>query len=130
MRCFAAVREALGADAVAVELPVGATVADLHAELVRRAPALQRLPVAFAVNRAYAGPATVLRDGDEVAPIPPISGGSPAARAAFVLQREPLDPRVVIGSAAGRASGRATSSPCGARTSPNSSIMRALPSPG
>ena len=33
MRCFAAVREALGADAVAVELPVGATVADLHAEL-------------------------------------------------------------------------------------------------
>lgn len=95
LRCFAAVREALGADVLTVELPEGATVADLHRDLVRRAPALQRLPVAFAVNRAYAAAATVLRDGDEVAPIPPISGGAPTARAAFVLQREPLDPRAL-----------------------------------
>lgn len=95
VRCFAAVREALGADVLTVELPMGATVAELRAELVRRAAALAGLPVAYAVNRAYADPATVLRDGDEAALIPPISGGSPTARTAFVLQQEPLDPRAL-----------------------------------
>lgn len=93
VRCFAAVREALGVDVLPLDVPVGTTVAGLRDLLCARAPALARLPVAFAVNRAYARPEAVLADGDEAALIPPISGGSPAARAAFVLQREPLDPR-------------------------------------
>jgi len=94
VRCFAAVREALGRDCLAVDLPAGATVADLRGELGKTAPALLRLPLAFAVNRAYATAATELRSGDEVALIPPISGGSePPFR--FMLQHAPLDPRAL-----------------------------------
>jgi molybdopterin converting factor subunit 1 len=95
VRCFAAVREALGADSLALDVPAGTTVADLRAQLCARAPALAALPLAFAVNRAYAPATTVLRDGDEAALIPPISGGSPAARTAFVLQHAPLEPRAL-----------------------------------
>ncbi len=51
-----------------------ATVADLLRQLGG-----QKLPLwkslAVAVNRDYAGPATPLHDGDEVALLPPVSGG-------------------------------------------------------
>lgn len=76
VRCFAAAREVLGAESLALEVPVATTLAALRQLLAERAPALGRLPLAFAVNRDYARPDTVLRDGDEVALIPPISGGS------------------------------------------------------
>ncbi|MFM1870710.1 MAG: hypothetical protein RL398_132, partial [Planctomycetota bacterium] len=78
VRCFAAVREALGEDFVVVALPAGATLQDLRAALVARAPALSRVPVAYARNRDYARDDTVMADGDEVALIPPISGGDGA----------------------------------------------------
>lgn len=78
VRCFAAVREALGTDTMCVEVPVGTSVDGLLQKLVGEAPALGRLPLAFAVNRNYAHSETVLGDGDEVAFIPPISGGSGA----------------------------------------------------
>jgi molybdopterin converting factor subunit 1 len=78
VRCFAAVREALGTDSIGVELPGGATVEDLRRRLGERSPQLLRLPLACAVNRDYARADTALRDGDEVAFIPPISGGAGA----------------------------------------------------
>ena len=78
LRCFASVREALGTDALQVEIPAGTTVEGLRRHLFGRAPDLQRLVVAFAVNRDYARAETILHDGDEVAFIPPISGGSGA----------------------------------------------------
>jgi molybdopterin synthase catalytic subunit len=96
VRCFAAVREALASDVLTVELPAGATMADLRAQLGARAPALQRLPLAFAVNRAYAAAGTVLRSGDEVALIPPISGGGgPADLYRFELVNGPIDVRAL-----------------------------------
>ena len=76
LRCFASVREALGTDCMQVELPVGSTIHGLREKLGEECPALLRLPVAYAVNRAYARAESVLKDGDEVAFIPPISGGS------------------------------------------------------
>jgi len=94
VRCFAAVREALGTDVITVELPAGTTVLDLRARLANGAPQLLRLPLAFAVNRDYARGDTVLGDGDEVAFIPPISGGSGALDLyRFDLQQEALDAR-------------------------------------
>lgn len=98
VRCFAAVREALGQDQLPLELPAGSTVAALRERLVARSPALSRLPVAYAVNRGYAGPERVLADGDEVALIPPISGGSGSGGAdapacTLVFSRAPLDAR-------------------------------------
>jgi molybdopterin converting factor subunit 1 len=76
IRCFAAVREALGTDVLTVDVAPGTTVDELRRRLADGAPALLRVPVAFAVNRDYARADTVLRDGDEVAFLPPISGGS------------------------------------------------------
>lgn len=96
LRCFAAVREALGTDELLVELPAGTTVDGLRQRLAAQHPALQRVPVAFAVNRDYARAAVVLRDGDEVAFIPPISGGAGANDLyRFDLVHGDIDPRAL-----------------------------------
>lgn len=72
---FASYSEALGTDAVDVELPTGATVAACVAEVRRRTG--EGVPPAplVAVNRHYAAPHQALADGDEVAIIPPVAGG-------------------------------------------------------
>lgn len=74
---FAAARELAGADSIAIELPLGATVADLRKDLARRFPAFAGLLAksALAVNHDFAEDAQVLRPSDEVAVIPPVSGG-------------------------------------------------------
>ena len=74
---FASYRDLAGHDELAVELPAGARVADLVAGLRARGGGLARLPESpvAAVNMDYAPLATVLRDGDEVAFIPPVAGG-------------------------------------------------------
>ncbi len=95
VRCFASVRELLGGDELEVELPEGATVRDLRARLCAQAPDFERLRVTCAVNRDYATAEHVLADGDEVAFIPPISGGSAAALFRFDLVEGALDPRAL-----------------------------------
>jgi molybdopterin converting factor subunit 1 len=79
VRLFAILRERLGSDSVEIELPAGATVEDALAELARGelGELLQKLPVQMAVNRDYAEPSTPLASGDELALIPPVSGGAP-----------------------------------------------------
>ena len=74
---FAAARDHAGADSVAVELPPGATVADLRAALARRVPGLAALLArsAVAVNHDFAEDQRVLIPSDELAVIPPVSGG-------------------------------------------------------
>jgi len=76
VRLFASYAEAAGADEMTVALPAGATAADCLAA-VRAAPWAGRVPPApaLAVNRRYAKGDVVLRDGDEVAVIPPVAGG-------------------------------------------------------
>ena len=77
VRLFAAMREKAGVDHFALDLAEGATVADARAPLVERFPALREHlgRCAYAVNRAYVKPDAPLRDGDELALIPPVSGG-------------------------------------------------------
>ena len=73
---FASYADALGASSLSVELPANATVADVLADLRSRAGA-DRLPPAplVAVNQRYADVASAVREGDEVAVIPPVAGG-------------------------------------------------------
>jgi len=71
---FAALRDAAG-PSVDVNLPAGATVRDLRAELARVLPAALLARSAIAVNHEYAEDARAVREGDEVAVIPPVSGG-------------------------------------------------------
>src|SRR5690242_1225995 len=89
VRLFAGLRERAGSERIDVELPEGATVADLLAAM-ELAP---RSCVA-AVNREYAGPDTPIGAGDEVALVPPVSGGSDAGAGPVRRVRvtgEPLD---------------------------------------
>ncbi len=67
-----------GTSSSAVDLPDGATVRALRDVLCERAPRLAGAMhvIRFAVNEAFAAEDTVLRDGDEVALIPPVTGGS------------------------------------------------------
>ena len=77
--CFGVLKEWLGAPAVSVELPEGATVASLLEELSARPPAPSLRGIAVSVNAEYATGSQVLREGDEVGLLPPVSGGAPHA---------------------------------------------------
>lgn len=74
---FAKARELAAASSVALELPDRATVAQLREALVKRFPAFgQLLAVSrIAVNHEFADDPRVLAAADEVAVIPPVSGG-------------------------------------------------------
>jgi molybdopterin converting factor subunit 1 len=74
---FAAARDLAGTDSASVDLPANATVAELRAGLARRFPALAALlnRSAIAVNHDFADDTRALSPGDEVAVIPPVSGG-------------------------------------------------------
>ncbi|MCC6847611.1 MAG: molybdopterin converting factor subunit 1 [Deltaproteobacteria bacterium] len=73
---FAYLRERCGVREVDVELPEGASVGDLWQRLAARFPALPTEPPKFAVNRVYVDKGHPLHDNDELALIPPVSGGN------------------------------------------------------
>jgi MoaE-MoaD fusion protein len=86
VRLFAVLRERAGAREVTLELPDGARVRDAIAALDGVADGL---PVVMAVNREYAREDAPLGAGDELALIPPVSGGATAVAHARVTD-EPL----------------------------------------
>jgi MoaE-MoaD fusion protein len=83
---FAMLRERAGSRHLTLELPEGARVSDALAELGDLAAGL---PLVMAVNREYAPEDHVLDPGDELALIPPVSGGEAAVVHARVTE-EPL----------------------------------------
>jgi molybdopterin converting factor subunit 1 len=74
---FASCRDIAGCREKDWEIPEGATVGDLKGRLGAAFGGLARLrhSLAVAVNTEYADDSTALSDGDEVALIPPVSGG-------------------------------------------------------
>ena len=77
VKCFAAAREIVGTGDLVVELPEGSTLSQLLEQIRRQFPRLERLAdsLLFSVNREYAHFDKKLAAGDEVALIPPVSGG-------------------------------------------------------
>lgn len=75
VRLFASYREAAGASRLETSLVEGARVSDLVDELAKRLPALRATRGLIAVNHEYVSGDAVLKQGDEVALIPPVSGG-------------------------------------------------------
>jgi len=72
---FARLRELLGAERI-VEVPAGAQIYDLWAELAREAPIAELAASTRAArNGRVCGFGTPLHDGDEVALMPPVGGG-------------------------------------------------------
>jgi molybdopterin synthase catalytic subunit len=97
VKLFARLREQAGAANVELELPAGSTVAEVHAALVERFPSLEpdRRLIRPALNQGYASWEDEVRSGDEVALIPPVSGGAgdghPKPEASLEITTEALD---------------------------------------
>ena len=77
VRFFALYRERAGCGLASVEVAAGATVDDLVGAVRQRFPGLAppEVQIVVAVNQEYAEPDTILREGDEICLIPPVSGG-------------------------------------------------------
>ena len=99
VRLFAGLRERAGSDRVEVELPEGAVVSDLLA-LMDLAPR----SCVVAINREYADERAVVRAGDEVALVPPVSGGTGVVRSVRVTG-EALDLAAVAAAVRDAAAG-------------------------
>jgi molybdopterin synthase catalytic subunit len=97
---FGQLKEAAEHPELRLEVAEGSTVETLFADLAHRYPVLQGLAgsIAVARNQAFAQPGERLEDGDEIALLPPVSGGtnwllhqeSPGGHF-FALSRERLD---------------------------------------
>src|SRR5829696_8783105 len=98
VRLFAGLRERAGTGDLELDAPDGARVADVWPLVGER---LGERPdgLVVAVNRRYADGATELSDGDEVALIPPVSGG------AFRLVDGPIDAAAVVAEVADNRAG-------------------------
>jgi len=103
---FASCREAVGDRERSIEIDSGASVGDLRRGLVSLVPVLAGISpsLSIAVNEEYATDERILKPGDEVALIPPVSGGSddhvvitaePIASDAHAWVVEPTDGAVV-----------------------------------
>jgi molybdopterin synthase catalytic subunit len=77
VRLFARLREQAGIETQGLEVPQGSTLADVYDSLRRKHPALEsdRKSVRGAINQEFSDWDTVVSQGDEVAFIPPVSGG-------------------------------------------------------
>ncbi|MBI3976932.1 MAG: molybdopterin converting factor subunit 1 [Chloroflexi bacterium] len=103
VRFFAAYRERAGERQATFEIPTGTTVSGLVEHVLHRFPALAGVVAtsAYAVNQEYADPTTPLQTGDEVAFLPPVSGGAGEASALdvqpyVVVTEEPISAEALI----------------------------------
>jgi molybdopterin synthase catalytic subunit len=100
---FATYREIVGAAEVDVDLPAGATLGDLLERTYAEHPRLKPFEgtTLKAVNMEFAEPGKALEEGDEVALMPPVSGGSGDVR----IQVEAIDTAAVLASVRDHAAG-------------------------
>jgi molybdopterin synthase catalytic subunit/molybdopterin converting factor small subunit len=91
---FGVLKDLVGKASESLEVRDGATVADVLSHYGSSVPRIRELlpTVALSVNLHYSGPGTLLGDNDEVALLPPVSGGG--GRASIV--REPIDTQAVL----------------------------------
>ena len=96
---FGVLKDWLGASVSTVELPPGATVAELLTYLSERQPSLLLRGIAVSVNAEYAQASQVLHEGDEVGLLPPVSGGSEGMERHGTLTTEPIRPEFWLAAA-------------------------------
>ena len=103
---FGVLKDVVGRSSETVDLPQGARVRELLSHYSREAPQFDAMvpSLAISVNQEYSGTDRVLRDGDEVGLLPPVSGGSPEGATApdempgeVRIVRERIDTRAVVG---------------------------------
>lgn len=96
VRFFATLRDTVGAKDMRIDVPEGATLGSLLDGLASKFPGLEahRPTLLTAVNLEFEGPEHALQEGDEVALMPPVSGGG----SMVVIQEEPLEVGPIIDS--------------------------------
>ena len=107
---FGVLKEVAGRSSETVELPEDSSAQSVLAKLVEKYPRIRESlsSIAIAVNQQYCGPDTKLRDGDEIALLPPVSGGAtagetpagqPAGRRRYAcITRDAIDTKGVVDS--------------------------------
>jgi molybdopterin converting factor subunit 1 len=103
VRLFASYREAAGVGQLLLELPEGATVRDAIARVTKEHPLVaEGRQLVIAKNREYVTPDAPLADGDEIALIPPVSGGAVgSAEGRIAVRAEPLSVDAVVDAVRG-----------------------------
>jgi molybdopterin synthase catalytic subunit len=99
VKLFGAVRERVGAKLLSLSLPDGGTVADLRAQLAAEHAIFEEFGdrLAVSINFEIADADAALADGDEVAFLPPVSGGAGSC----TLSERPLDVAATIARVSG-----------------------------
>src|SRR5256885_7752761 len=101
---FGVLRDLAGKSNDSLQLPDGGSVRDVIAQYESQIPRLKDSlsSIALAVNQQYASPETKLKDNDEVALLPPVSGGAtgerPAERRRASITREPIQTQQILES--------------------------------
>ncbi len=80
VKFFAIFRERVGVKTEWTEVADGTAVEALWKQYAARSPRLENVRAAYAVNQKLAKPDQILRDGDEIGFLPPVSGGTQAKR--------------------------------------------------
>jgi molybdopterin synthase catalytic subunit/molybdopterin converting factor small subunit len=102
VRLFASAREAAGVGHFVLELPNGVTVRDAIAAITREHPLVGEIrQLVIAKDREYVGLDEPLADGNELALLPPVSGGAIARHERILVSPEPLSVDAAIGSVRG-----------------------------
>lgn len=106
---FAYLRERAGLREITVEVPPGASVADVWRQLCARYDTFEASRPRFALNQVYVDNAEALHDNDELAVIPPVSGGNGANSGAYPsmyrITDEPIDSNAVLAAVGSPAAG-------------------------
>jgi molybdopterin converting factor subunit 1 len=95
---FATFRDLVGLREEIINLSEGSTVEDFKSQLVKLHPNVEKSlsTVVIAINREFAFPGDVIKDGDEVAVFPPVSGGKDAPLISVQITEKPLDLNAVL----------------------------------
>jgi molybdopterin synthase sulfur carrier subunit len=76
IKAFGISREIIGSKVLVLEIPEGYTIAAMKQELFQKYPSFAGLKSLYvAVNNEYADEDVLIKEGDEIALIPPVSGG-------------------------------------------------------
>ncbi|MGH9565909.1 MAG: molybdopterin converting factor subunit 1 [Candidatus Angelobacter sp.] len=102
---FGMLKDSAGRETEILDVPEGSTIGEVATQYAEQFPGIKALlpSLAVAVNQEYAAPETKLKDGDEVAFLPPVSGGLSeateppvAATAGAVIVREKISTNAVL----------------------------------
>jgi molybdopterin synthase catalytic subunit len=106
VRLFASAREAAGVGHLLLELPDGATVREAIGRITKLHPLVGEIrQLVIAKNRDYVGLDEPLADGDELALIPPVSGGAVSSPERILVSAAPLSVDAAIDAVRGPDSG-------------------------